>query len=122
MDSRISDDRRARLRDTLVQGGADGATLARFDAVLSRRRFVSVVGKGGALAALATLGASDLAARGLLGRGLLPAAWAQDPKTIPGKPGMIVHNARPINGEFPAHMLDDAVTPSATSNTPMCAT
>ena len=49
MDSRISDDRRARLRDTLVQGGADGATLARFDAVLSRRRFVSVVGKGGAL-------------------------------------------------------------------------
>jgi DMSO/TMAO reductase YedYZ molybdopterin-dependent catalytic subunit len=25
---------------------------------------------------------------------------------------MIVHNTRPINGEFPAHMLDDPVTPT----------
>ena len=26
---------------------------------------------------------------------------------------MIVHNERPVNGEFPPHLLDDAVTPSA---------
>jgi DMSO/TMAO reductase YedYZ molybdopterin-dependent catalytic subunit len=86
--------------------------LARFDVMVSRRAFVGGVGKGSALAALMTLGASDAAARALFGRGLLPAAWAQDDKTIPGKPGMIVHNNRPINGEFPAHMLDDAVTPT----------
>jgi DMSO/TMAO reductase YedYZ molybdopterin-dependent catalytic subunit len=112
MDSRISPDRRARMREMLAGGGADARTLARFDAVVSRRRFVTMVGRGGALAALATLGVSDVAARGLLGRGLLPAAWAQDPKTIPDKPAMIVHNTRPINGEFPAHMLDDSVTPT----------
>jgi DMSO/TMAO reductase YedYZ molybdopterin-dependent catalytic subunit len=112
MDGDVSHDRWTYMRDLFVQGGAEARDLARFDTIVSRRGFVSVLGKGSALAALMTLGASDIAARGLLGRGLLPAAWAQDPKVIPGKPGMIVHNTRPINGEFPAHMLDDDVTPS----------
>jgi DMSO/TMAO reductase YedYZ molybdopterin-dependent catalytic subunit len=102
-----------RLREVFRQSGPDPRDLARIDAVVSRRGFVGGVGKGTALAALMTLGTSDGAVRGLLGRGLLPAAWAQDDKAVPGKPGMIVHNTRPINGEFPAHLLDDDVTPTA---------
>lgn len=95
------------MRAVFVQSDPDARDLARFDAMVSRRAF----GKTAALAALMTLGASDIAARGLFGRGLLPAAWAADEKVVPGKPGMIVHNTRPINGEFPAHLLDDDVTP-----------
>jgi DMSO/TMAO reductase YedYZ molybdopterin-dependent catalytic subunit len=100
-----------RMREVFLQSGPDPLDVARFDAMVSRRGFVGGVGKGTALAALMTLGASDGAMRGLFGRGVLPAAWAQDDKTIAGKPGMIVHNPRPINGEFPAHMLDDDITP-----------
>ncbi|MGH7279437.1 MAG: sulfite oxidase [Candidatus Rokuibacteriota bacterium] len=102
-----------RFRDLLLRSGATSGEIERFDAVLSRRRFVATLGKGSALAALMTLGGSDAAGRGLFGRGLIPAAWAQEPKVVPGKPGMIVHNTRPINGEFPPHLLDDDVTPSA---------
>ncbi len=77
----------------------------------NRRDFMARLGKGGAVAALASSG--GLAAVGLGA----PAAWAQTSdkaaeKVIPGKPGMIVHNTRPINGEFAAHLLDDEVTPS----------
>lgn len=97
------------LRSHLVAGGAAPGDVGRFDAI-SRRGFVAVLGKGSAVLALAALG-SEAAERGLFGRGLIPAAWADD-KAIPDKPGMIVHNTRPINGEFPPHLLDDDVTPS----------
>jgi DMSO/TMAO reductase YedYZ molybdopterin-dependent catalytic subunit len=112
MDDTALPDRWTRLRQVLIGSVPDPRDVGRFDALVSRRGFVTLVGKGSALAAFVTLGGSDAAARGLLGRGLLPAAWAQEPKVVPGKPGMIVHNMRPINGEFPAHMLDDDVTPT----------
>ncbi len=103
-----------RLRGLLVDSGAPEDDLALFDQVISRRRFLGRVGTGGAaLAALMTFGAgTDAAVRGLFGRGLVPVAWADEEKMIAGKPGMIVHNTRPINGEFPPHLLDDTVTPS----------
>jgi DMSO/TMAO reductase YedYZ molybdopterin-dependent catalytic subunit len=106
-------DRWQRFRGLLADAGAPPEDLERFDEMASRRRFFSTLGQGGAAVALLSLGGSDAAARGLFGRGLLPAAWAEEPKAVPGKPGMIVHNTRPINGEFPPHVLDDDVTPSA---------
>ncbi|MCO6413552.1 MAG: sulfite oxidase, partial [Thiogranum sp.] len=48
--------------------------------------------------------------------GMIPAAWAAEAEQaagIEGKPGMIVHNHRPVNGEFPPHLLNDDVTPTA---------
>ena len=43
---------------------------------------------------------------------LIPAAFAQEPFEIPGKPGLVVLNDRPLNAETPAHLLDDAITPA----------
>ena len=112
MDKEMSSDH---IRGLIVDSGADPDDVALFDQVVSRRRFLGHVSKGGAaLAALMTFGAgSDAALKGLFGRGLIPVAWAEDEKLIATKPGMIVHNTRPVNGEFPPHLLDDSVTPSA---------
>ncbi len=75
---------------------------------LSRRGFFAGAG-------LATAG-------GLLGmtiphyahmpQGLVPAAFA-DEELLVGKDGLVLLNDRPINAETPAHLLDDAVTPTA---------
>lgn len=46
--------------------------------------------------------------------GLLPVALAQGLDVeIPGKDGLVVLGDRPLNAETPAHLLDDAVTPTA---------
>lgn len=106
------------LRGLLQDGGAKAEDLVRFDAVFSRRRFFGLVGKGTAATAVLGFGAgAELTLNGLFGRGLLPAAWAEEPAAspppaeIPGKPGINVLEARPINAEYGAHMLDDEVTP-----------
>jgi DMSO/TMAO reductase YedYZ molybdopterin-dependent catalytic subunit len=102
-----------RLRGTLVDSGAPPQTLDQFDAFVERRQFLGRMGKGGVAAAFLGMGAgTDAALRGLFGRGLIPEAWAQA-KMVPGKPGMIVFNDRPYNGEFPAHDLDAETTPIA---------
>jgi DMSO/TMAO reductase YedYZ molybdopterin-dependent catalytic subunit len=103
------------LRGRLVDAGAAPEDLDRFDAFAARRRFLGRMGKGSAAAALMGFGAgTEAVLQGLFGRGLIPAAWAQqaEKKEIPGKPGMNVYNVRPINGEFLAHELDDDVTPT----------
>lgn len=103
-----------RLRGQLADNGAHPDDLACFDAVLSRRRFLVRLGQASALATLTSFGAgTDAAIRGLFGRGLIPVSWADEAVQIQSKPGMIVHNDRPVNGEFPPHLLDDSVTPSA---------
>lgn len=47
--------------------------------------------------------------------GLIPAALAEekDAFKIEGKDGLSVLNDRPVNAETPAHLLDDAITPTA---------
>ncbi len=79
-----------------------------FQAALSRRKWLGLMGAGGALAALGgfdTLGSDGPRRR----------ASSQEVQQaeVPGKPGMIIHNSRPINGEFPPHLLADDVTPSS---------
>ncbi len=98
-----------RLRGTLQDAGATPETVAEFDEFASRRRFLR---NGSGLALLGMGVGSELAMQGLFGRGLIPVAWGQD-KTIPGKPGMMVYNTRPYNGEFHPHELDDEITPFA---------
>ena len=68
----------------------------------SRRHFLATLGKGAALASLGVFGAgSDAVVKGLFGRGLIPAAWAEVGKDLLPKPDMIVHSENPFNGEFP---------------------
>lgn len=104
------------IRRRLADGGGARSDLDAFDTVMSRRRFFGLTGRGGAVLALAGLGAgADSAVTGLFCRGMIPVAWAQEASSasqVPGKPGMIVHVSRPIAGEFPPHLLDDDVTPT----------
>ncbi len=81
----------------------------------SRRQFLTHMGHGGAwLVFLAACGAgADAALKGLVGRGLLPVAWADDDALLGTKPDMTVLTSQPINGEFAPHLLDDHMTPSA---------
>lgn len=106
----------ADLRSLLVESEAHPDDLERFEVVVSRRSLLGAVGVGGAFAALTGLGAGTGAAlSGLFGRGMIPVVWAQEgqeSKQIAGKPGMILHSDRPINGEFPPELLDDDVTPT----------
>ena len=85
--------------------------------VHSRRRFLSQLG-GAGLGGLALLGASgaatNAALHGLFGRGLVWAAEEGPAVNLAAeRPGMFIHTAHPINGEFPPHLLDDPVTPVA---------
>jgi DMSO/TMAO reductase YedYZ molybdopterin-dependent catalytic subunit len=104
------------LRALLVENGATRDDMDRFDTVVSRRRFFNRVGRGGTALALLGFGAgTEVTLNGLFGRGMIPAAWAKEAEEAPdieGKPGMIVHNHRPVNGEFPPHLLNDHVTPT----------
>ena len=99
-------------RAILARHAAGTAELAQFDRV-TRRRFLTTLGKGAALALLTFGAGPQAAARGLFGRGLLPSAWEHVPDAPLPKPDMIVHGAQPFNGEFPPHLLDDPVTPTA---------
>lgn len=85
------------------------------DTAVSRREFFRRVGKSGAtLAFLSACGAgTEAVLQGLFGRGLLPVVWADEAELLAEKPDMVVHNRQPINGEFPPHLLNDDVTPSA---------
>ena len=103
---------RDRLRGLLADNGARPDDLDCYDEYMSRRRFF---GRVGALSALAGLGVgADAALRGLFGQGLIPVAWAEEAEkaAVPGKPEMIVHNTRPVNGEFAPPLLDDDITPT----------
>ena len=45
-------------------------------------------------------------------QGLIPAAFAAEDVLV-GKDGLALLNDRPVNAETPAHLLDDAITPTA---------
>jgi len=103
------------LREKLIENGVSRDDLDRFDSVTSRRQFLTRMGGGGTALALLGMGAgTEVALRGLFGRGMIPAAWAQEAEKnekIEGKPEMTIHNHRPVNGEFAPHLLNDDITP-----------
>jgi DMSO/TMAO reductase YedYZ molybdopterin-dependent catalytic subunit len=91
----------SRMRDIDSEGGGSRAPRK-----ISRRKWLGLIGAGGAAAAIGRFDPGS--STGF--------AWAQSvgqQGEIPGKPGMIVHSSRPVNGEFPAHLLEDDVTPAS---------
>ena len=99
------------FRSLLAASGAGREELGQFDRV-TRRGFLTAAGKGAL--ALGVFGAGPAAAgQGLFGRGLLPSAWENIRDRGLPKPDMIIHSENPFNGEFPVHLLDDPVTPTA---------
>lgn len=77
---------------------------------LTRRGFLHRLGLGTMTAAIG----SEIVFADKMPAGLIPAALAQstEPFQIAGKVGLTLLNDRPIVAETPAHLLDDAVTPS----------
>jgi DMSO/TMAO reductase YedYZ molybdopterin-dependent catalytic subunit len=71
--------------------------------------------KGAGLASMAALVGGTLPFHRHMPAGLIPAALADTTAAfeIEGKDGLSVLNDRPLNAETPAHLLDDAVTPTA---------
>lgn len=71
--------------------------------------------RGAGLTSMAALlGVSFIPYHRNMPQGLIPAAMADDtmPFSIEGKEGLTILNDRPVNAETPAHLLDDAVTPT----------
>ena len=99
-------------RQILADSRAGPEELARFDRV-TRRDFLTAASRAAAFALVLFGAGPQAAARGLFGRGMIPSAWENIPDRGLPKPHMIVHSEDPFNGELPAHLLDDAVTPTA---------
>ncbi len=82
---------------------------AQYSGELSRRRLLSA---SLTVSAWRLLGMTVPMAR-FVPVGLLPvASHAAEPSGIAGKEGLRLLNDRPLNAETPAHLLDDAVTPT----------
>ena len=75
---------------------------------LSRRGFFA----GAGLAATGSLIGMAIPFYANMPLGLVPAAFASEDVLV-GKDGLTLLNDRPINAETPAHLLDDAITPTA---------
>ncbi len=69
--------------------------------------------KGAGLATMGALLGAAIPFHRTMPSGFVPEAIAANPFTIAGKDGLTVLNDRPVNAETPAHLLDDAVTPTA---------
>lgn len=69
--------------------------------------------RGAGLAAMAALVGAAIPFHRNMPAGFIPEALAADPPGIEGKDGLTVLGRRPLNAETPAHLLDDAVTPTA---------
>lgn len=70
--------------------------------------------KGAGLATMSAVLGASIPFHRSMPAGLIPAALAEGLKdfVIEGKDGLTVLNDRPVNAETPAHLLDDAVTPT----------
>lgn len=74
-----------------------------------RRGFLKDAG----LAAMSAVLGGAIPCHRFMPAGMIPVALAEEPFSIEGKDGLVVLNDRPVNAETPAHLLDDAVTPTA---------
>jgi DMSO/TMAO reductase YedYZ molybdopterin-dependent catalytic subunit len=87
--------------------GAETAPIADAGHSSGRRKFL----RGASLAAMGALAGMAVPFHRNAPAGLVPAAFAQD-DPLAGKDGLTLLNDRPVNAETPAHLLDDAVTPT----------
>lgn len=69
--------------------------------------------KGAGLATMAAFLGGYIPFHRNMPAGLIPVAMAEEAFSIEGKDGLTILNTRPVNAETPAHLLDDAVTPTA---------
>ena len=67
--------------------------------------------KGAGLAAMAALVGGTIPFHRTMPAHFIPVALADEP-VIQGKDGLVVLNDRPLSAETPAHLLDDAITPT----------
>ncbi len=67
--------------------------------------------RGAGLAAMAALVGGTIPFHRTIPAHFIPVALAGE-SVIPGKDGLVVLNDRPLSAETPAHLLDDAVTPT----------
>ena len=75
----------------------------------NRRGFLN----GAGLAAMGALIGAAIPFHRNMPSGFIPEAIAANPMAIEGKDGLSILNDRPVNAETPAHLLNDAVTPTA---------
>jgi len=68
--------------------------------------------KGAGLATMGAMLGMSIPFHRNMPQGLIPAALA-DSHMMAGKDGLTVLNDRPVNAETPAHLLDDAITPTS---------
>ncbi|MCL5776111.1 sulfite oxidase [Limibaculum sp. FT325] len=87
--------------------GADRAFFGRV-AHADRRGFL----RGAGLATMAAMVGANIPFHRNMPAGLVPAAFASE-NVLMGKDGLTLFNDRPVNAETPAHLLDDAITPTA---------
>jgi DMSO/TMAO reductase YedYZ molybdopterin-dependent catalytic subunit len=77
---------------------------------VNRRTFLQT----SSLASLGALTNLTMPFARFLPAGITPLVFAEPPPSpMPGKPGLILLNDRPINAETPAHLLDDYITPAS---------
>ena len=67
--------------------------------------------KGAGLAIMGAMVGSTIPFHRYLPAHFIPSVLAAE-RTIRGKDGLVVINERPVNAETPAHLLDDAITPT----------
>jgi len=68
--------------------------------------------RGAGLATMTAMVGAAIPFHRLMPQGLIPAAFASE-DVLMGKDGLTLLNDRPVNAETPAHLLDDAITPTA---------
>lgn len=68
--------------------------------------------RGASFAAMGAMAGLTIPFKANVPPGLVPAAFAQDTPLM-GKDGLTLLGDRPVNAETPAHLLDDAITPTA---------
>ena len=69
--------------------------------------------KGAGLASMGALIGTAIPFHRNMPAGFVPEALAANPMKITGKDGLTILNDRPVNAETPAHLLNDAVTPTS---------
>ena len=69
--------------------------------------------KGAGLTTMSALLGATIPFSANMPSGFIPVALADTPFRVDDKNGLTILNDRPVNAETPAHLLDDAVTPTA---------